>query len=753
MLERLGFGDLTELDEAALARHLTGAHDSMAAWCHAFRRRGGTGFFEGFANVASTVHAARLVDAQGTAAVIATAERALSGHFTLLGHEDLFFGRPTDWHLDPVLGVRSPRAHWSRIAYLDPAVSGDHKVVWELNRHQWMVSLAQAWRLTGDDRYATGCAQALDSWMDENPPKVGVNWASSLEIAFRAISWLWVLRLLGESTALGNRTLVRAAGHLRLAARHLERNLSTYFSPNTHLTGEALALYYLGSELHDLDESERWRSIGRRVLLEQLPIHVRPDGTYFEQSTWYHRYTLDFYLHFWLLAQSAGDALPSDVGDAIGRLGVVVAYVSRPDGSMPLIGDDDGGRLLSLDGRTSGDPRPALANAGLVASQTALGALGQVTAETVWLLGPGAASGGAVATAAAPPLPTSRYFADGGLIVMRDGWGQRSSVLVLDAGPHGAHNCGHAHADALSFDLTVNGIPLLSDPGTMAYTTAPTTRDRFRATASHNAATIDGANSSEMAGPFSWRRRATTRVMHWSAHPLGDFAAGVHDGFGHTPETLTPGYERVVVRIPVSGGGCWVVRDRYTSPTPDDVTLTAHVQCARGITVHRLDADSVQLRRGADAVADLLTPGVPLRLASGLVSSLYGVSEPAPQLTAAVRGRCPLTVCTLIGPAGVELTTFANEPNATVLGVVTPTAEVVVILAESGEVTYEGITVEARAFWAEIDLHTRVARWWRAIAARRVTVTGGVGMDSLEPRDAEWIGHTPIPTRADHVRH
>ena len=469
---------------------------------------------------------------------------------------------------------------------------------------------------------------------------------------------------------------------------------------------------------------------------------MRPDGTYFEQSTWYHRYTLDFYLHFWLLARRNGDRLPGDVCDAIGRLGEVLAYLSRPDGSMPLIGDDDGGRLLLLDGRTSGDPRPALANAGVVASRPALGALGQVTAETVWLLGPSAATTAGAAKAAAPPLAPSRYFADGGWVVMRDRWERQASMLVLDAGPHGVGNCGHAHADALSFDLTVNGIPLLSDPGTMAYTTAPATRDRFRATASHNAATVDGANSSAITGPFSWGRRATTSITRWSAHPLGDFAAGVHDGFDRTADGPTPGYERVVVRIPALGEGCWVVRDRYTAPVPCEVTLTAHLQCARGVVVHRLDADRVRLQHGAHAVADVFTPGVPVSIASGLVSTLYGVNEPAPCLTSAVRGPCPLTICTFIGPAGVVVTTYRNEPNATVLGVSTPSGELVVILAESGEITHEGISVSARAFWAEIDPHSRATRWWRAVDARHVRVGAVAAMDSPEPRDAAWTGRT-----------
>ena len=133
--------------------------------------------------------------------------------------------------------------------YLDAAVTGDKKIVWELNRHQYFITLGQAYWLTGDQRYAQTFVSHLDSWMDQNPPKLGINWASSLEVAFRSISWLWALYFFKDSPALTAPTFLRTLKFLYLQARHLETYLSTYFSPNTHLTGEALGLFYLGTLL------------------------------------------------------------------------------------------------------------------------------------------------------------------------------------------------------------------------------------------------------------------------------------------------------------------------------------------------------------------------------------------------------------------------------------------------------------------------------------------------------------------------
>src|SRR5205085_3460999 len=120
-----------------------------------------------------------------------------------------------------------------------------------------------------------------------NPPKLGINWASSLEVAFRAISWLWALHFFRDAAALTPPLYLRLLKSLYAHARHVETYLSTYFSPNTHLTGEALGLYYTGTLLPEFKRAAHWRKLGARILLAQLARHVKPDGVYLEHSTYY----------------------------------------------------------------------------------------------------------------------------------------------------------------------------------------------------------------------------------------------------------------------------------------------------------------------------------------------------------------------------------------------------------------------------------------------------------------------------------
>jgi len=141
--------------------------------------------------------AARFPDAPAAAA--ARADRILAGEYDLLGYRGLRFPAASgvDWHYDPVHDRRAPAAFWSTIAYLDPSC-GDHKVIWELNRHQHWMALGRAYWLTGNFRYRARVLMELASWLDANPPLIGINWSSMLELALRSISWVWALNMFAD---------------------------------------------------------------------------------------------------------------------------------------------------------------------------------------------------------------------------------------------------------------------------------------------------------------------------------------------------------------------------------------------------------------------------------------------------------------------------------------------------------------------------------------------------------------------------
>ncbi|MBV9960355.1 MAG: alginate lyase family protein, partial [Acidobacteria bacterium] len=497
-----------------------------------FRTRTAPKFFAAFDDADATRREFRERFAGEQQLLIHRAERITAGRFDLLGFEELDFGEPVDWHLEPVSGKRTPLVHWSRIDEVDTAVTGDKKIVWELNRHQYFMTLGRAYWLTSDEKYAATFAEHLAGWMDANPPKLGLNWMSSLEVAFRSISWLWALWFFKESEHLTPQLFARALKYLYVHARHLETYLSTYSSPNTHLTGEALGLFYLGTLLPEFRRAARWRKSGRSILVEELSRHVLADGVYFERASYYHRYTTDFYTHFLILSERNGGVEREPlVREKLRALLDHLMHITRPDGTTPLIGDDDGGLLAQLDERAANDFRATLATgAALLGRADYKFVAGEEAAATLWLLG-SAGLRDFAQLPSQPPAETSRAFPEGGYYVMRDGWTKESNYLLLDCGAHGVFNCGHAHADALSFELAGRGRTLLVDPGTYTYTGSPELRDFFRSSEAHNTLTIDGESSSVPAGPFSWKRSTHAHALAWKIDERFDYFAGVHDGY------------------------------------------------------------------------------------------------------------------------------------------------------------------------------------------------------------------------------
>jgi hypothetical protein len=651
LLERVGlgvprsdFGEVRPPDPNAVPWRLDSA-DSRDAWLRHFRHRATPRFFASFDDRAETLAALRAHAPDDEAQTIRRADAVRAGRFTLLGYNAVSFGAPIDWQLDPLLGVRAPRHHWSRIRYLDPGEVGDHKLVWELNRHQFLVTLGQAYWYTGDDAYADAFARQLDHWIAENAATRGINWASALEVGFRAIAWLWALYFFKDSPRLTPALFARLTSMLALHARHLERYLSTYFSPNTHLTGEALALYYIGALLPELPRAAHWRQRGQAILVDRLAQHILGDGVYFERATWYHRYTVDFYLHALILGRRTDLAAPEAIAPPLERALEFLLHIARPDGRIPRIGDDDGGRLLFLDSLEPDDVRGALGTgAVLFRRPDFIIRAGPPTAEMIWLLGPSAAEA-MIGMKPSDPGRVSRAFSEAGIYVLGDDWSDRSSTMIVDCGAHGALGCGHAHADALAFEFSIGAQPVLVDPGTYTYTVSSADRDHFRGTRSHNTATVDGEDSSVPGEAFSWERVASCRVLQWAETDEVSYLAAEHDGFLRLDDPTTHRREILFVKR-----SYWVIRDTFLCRGEHRAELG--FQCEPGLIA----------RTCGDHAFDVGTPDTPMlrlhwwaergegSIGDGWVSRRYGQRDRAPRLHLQVKVAGPTAVVTLLIP-------------------------------------------------------------------------------------------------------
>ncbi len=410
-------------------------------------------------------------------AVAGLAEAIRAHRFPILGRT-IETGPEIRWRRDYTRGIETGLVYFRRVPFLDTPRAGDHKIIWELNRHQHLVVLAQAYLLSGDlGNLDEICAQ-LDSWIAENPFHRGTNWASALEVAIRALSWIWVDHFVGRAMPAPFRA--RWLHMLYLHGCHLANNLSFYYSPNNHLVGEALVLHALGLFFSGLPGARQWEQLGARMMREQMDRQIRTDGSSFEQSTYYQAYLLDmFSLHAALASPGPGYRAKLE------QMGAFLHAIAGPSGRLPLLGDDDGGCLSLIPIQ-----RPSRAGN--------------------W---------------------QSKLFPDAGLAVMTCG----DTHAIVDAGPFGALHAGHSHSDTLSIVLRSGGAEILIDPGTYAYTGEPEWRDWFRGTRAHNTVCIDGRDQAVPRGPFRWDSKPEVRIVEWRTNNERDIleAECRYAGFRH----------------------------------------------------------------------------------------------------------------------------------------------------------------------------------------------------------------------------
>jgi hypothetical protein len=426
-------------------------------------------------------------------------------------------GPAIDWRRDYLHQVTSGTPYFRRSPYLDFSRVGDHKVIWELNRHQHLTLLAQAFLLTGRREYIEEAFRQIGGWLDANPFLRGINWASALEVAFRALSWAWLWHMVGSEMPEAPRARFLTA--LERHGRFLELNVSVYFSPNTHLLGEAVALHALGVLFPAFPRAAGWAERGGHIVEQQMERQVREDGSHFEQSAYYHVYALDFFLLYRMLGKPPGGY------DA--RLVAMAEYLDAMlgvRGTLPLIGDDDGGRLFHPYGERAGFGRATMATCGVLLQRPEWVRVPEhLYEQAVWWLGAEARLVRSV-----PPAPrVSRLFSDSGTAVMCSGDVQ----LVIKAGPFGEGSGGHSHSDVLSMTARAGGREILIDPGTFTYVADPVERNRFRGSAAHNTVRIDGRDQAVPAGPFRWNDKPSVSVLQWDTDYLD--ATCTYAGFTH----------------------------------------------------------------------------------------------------------------------------------------------------------------------------------------------------------------------------
>jgi hypothetical protein len=658
-----------------------------------------------------------------------------------------FFGKrfaydsDIDWHADPQTGRQWPRVYHQDVPIHDgTAPYGDVKYVWELNRHQFLTDLGKLCFLQGGTREAAEAVTLVRSWIRQNPPGTGVNWACALEPAFRALSWLWTYHFCLASQELD------AEDHLDwLAGFHdhgefLFRHLELYSSPYNHLIGEAAALYALGALFPEFHAAGAWRRRGRHVLEAHLEGQFYRDGGSVEQSTFYHHATLGFYLFAALIGRANNEEFADSVWRAIERGIEFSMHLTQPDGCTPSIGGADDGKPIRLEHGRLWDFRAfQAAGAVLFTRPDMKHVAGQFPEDALWLLGP---SGRRrfESLASWPPRETAVALDASGYFVARNRWTKDADYLCFDCGEQAdsvrrddVPNAVHGHADCLAVTLWLGGRAVLVDPGVYCYNGDPSWVGHFRGTGAHNTLRVDGRDQSRYHGKMSWSNAFDAHLESWR-HGMGQaFVMGHHDGYARSAEGV------------VHRRAAWLRPDSYAILWDEVVGAGAHslelrYQFAAGDA--RLAGENCLQFDGfaevgwvasVETTAALKAGG--FRPADGWIAPSLGIRQPAPVLVVNAPFRGPRTVILTVA---ADRTVMAGEPRVSVISNRDKGVAIAVRNRHSTDWIVSGDLGQSLPFRTD----ARLAVW--RVSGGRIIEACSVDDGAMHPREGEALIDLPV---------
>ncbi len=566
------------------------------------------------------IHAGARVEAPR---YLAAADRIAEGWLDIFALRNVDIGSPPRWNRDPKTGIEGPLIYGKTLDYRDTNLIGDCKYLWEPNRHQHLVTLAQAYALSQKKRYADVIAEHLESWFLACPHRMGPNWSSALEPAIRLINWSATWQLLGGAhSQVFERHPELRASWLRSIYQHAEFVngwFSLHSSANNHLIGEAAGLFIAAVTWPHWPRAKAWLETSKRILEREVLLQNFPDGVNREQAVAYQQYELDILILCLLAGKASGQWFSAAYESRIEAMLDFLASIMDASGNIPMFGDSDDGYVVRLS-----QEKGFCLFRSVLASGAILFRRGdfKMKARSLddknrWLFGAGADAQFDAIDSEKTWLPPRQQFPEGGYYILGCEFETPNEIrLVADAGPLGYQSiAAHGHADALSFTLSAGGREFLIDPGTYAYHTHGRWRQYFRGTAAHNTVRVDGLDQSEPGGNFMWLSHARAGCSLWLSSAHKDSFEGWHNGYMRFPD---PVKHRRMIELDKSARRI-VIEDTLEMADEHDIELFFHcselcevdaagedyVLTQDGVSIRLLlpktEDSSAQIRRGSVA--------------------------------------------------------------------------------------------------------------------------------------------------------
>lgn len=458
--------------------------------------------------------------------------------FTVFG-SNVDINESIDFHLDITSGKRFPLT-FSKSIDIRTDRFGSAKMVWEVNRLQFLLPLVASYRKTGNQEELDLFVSIMTAWQQQNPYLKGINWYSNIEVNLRLINWYWCWIMLENDDRWMNDSRYenfRAEVWLPLIYSHCvysDRNPSYHSSANNHLIAEYAGLF-IATSLWQFPESAQWNRKSRKGLEKEIQKQHSENGINREEAAGYIQFITDLFLLSHVAAEQAGLPFSRAFTTKLKSICNYINHLLDIRGNWPKYGDEDDGRVVIPNGDPSENNFISILNtASVLFNQPEwkrVGASWDTKSEMLTTYFNGHEKWKQYSFHLPPPA--SAFFKEEGHFIFRKYTeGQTEVYCHFDAAPLGYLSiAAHGHADALSLILHIDGYPFLVDPGTFAYHTHHEWRKYFVSTLAHNTVTIDMMDQAQLSGPTLWLDHYKCSVLETVNTPECDSVSATHNGY------------------------------------------------------------------------------------------------------------------------------------------------------------------------------------------------------------------------------
>ena len=375
----------------------------------------------------------------------------------------------------------------------------------------------------------------------------GVEWTSAMEIAIRVNSWIYTYCFLNKAfekyNLENNKILKDISRGIIVMADYIVKHRAKYSSANNHLIVEMYAVGMSGIFF----DYKPWEKLAFNILTEELPRQNYADGVNKEMSLHYQSFVMEAYGLLMLEMKHNHIKIPQIWEEYLLHMSEFMCDCCGEYGETVVFGDNDEGKILDLSGEHFDHYRYVLDLMGSVLPKR-YSKMENIHENLYWILSDDFQN--SVLKKNCYYSPEVKCYREGGYTLWRS---KNNKVLIgIDHADLGFGSlAAHGHADALSFQMFIEGMPVFVDPGTYNYHVPKKMRDDLRATVNHNTVCVDGANQAEILGPFLWGKRYECKEAEVQEQEEGIYFEAAIQNNGNTHKRKMRISDKDIIKIEI----------------------------------------------------------------------------------------------------------------------------------------------------------------------------------------------------------